>query len=148
MQGLNFPPYHFRLKNTENRTHIFDVVRKKFVVLQPEEWVRQHVIHFLMETKGYPISLINIEKQLTINGLRKRYDIIVFNKDGAIDMLIECKAPQVEINQKVFDQIAIYNLQVKSNYLMVTNGINHYYCQINHDEEKYTFLKEIPDFNR
>lgn len=148
MQGLNFPPYHFRLKNTENRTHIFDVVRKKFVVLQPEEWVRQHVVHFLMETKGYPISLINVEKQLTINGLRKRYDIIVFNKDGAIDMLIECKAPQVEIDQKVFDQIAIYNLQVKSNYLMVTNGITHYYCQINHDEEKYTFLKEIPDFKR
>lgn len=148
MQGLNFPQYHFRLKNTENRTHIFDVVRKKFVVLQPEEWVRQHVIHFLMETKGYPISLINVEKQLTINGLRKRYDIIVFNKDGAIDMLIECKAPQVEIDQKVFDQIAIYNLKVKSNYLMITNGINHYYCQINHDEEKYTFLKEIPDFNR
>jgi len=148
MQGLNFPQYHFRLKNTENRTHIFDVVRKKFVVLQPEEWVRQHVIHFLMETKGYPTSLINVEKQLTINGLRKRYDIIVFNKDGAIDMLIECKAPQVEIDQKVFDQIAIYNLKVKSNYLMITNGINHYYCQINHDEEKYTFLKEIPDFNR
>lgn len=148
MQGLNFPQYHFRLKNTENRTYIFDVVRKKFVVLQPEEWVRQHVIHFLMETKGYPISLINVEKQLTINGLRKRYDIIVFNKDGAIDMLIECKAPQVEIDQKVFDQIAIYNLKVKSNYLMITNGINHYYCQINHDEEKYTFLKEIPDFNR
>ncbi|MDT0607696.1 type I restriction enzyme HsdR N-terminal domain-containing protein [Croceitalea rosinachiae] len=148
MQALNFPTYHFRLKNTENSTYIFDVIRKKFVVLQPEEWVRQHVLCFLMETKGYPKSLINVEKQIIINGLRKRYDIIIFNKYGEIDILIECKAPDVDITQKAFDQIAIYNLKVNAKYIMVSNGINHYYCQINHEEEKYTFLKEIPDFNR
>jgi len=148
MQGLNFPSYHFRLKNTENSTYIFDVIRKKFVVLQPEEWVRQHVIHFLIRTKKYPRSLINVEKQLTINGLKKRYDVIVFNAQGDINILIECKAPEVEISQKVFDQIAIYNVKLKADYLMVTNGVNHYYCQMNHEEEKYTFLKEIPDFSR
>lgn len=148
MQVLNFPSYHFRLKNTENSTYIFDVIRKKFVVLQPEEWVRQHVVHFLLETKGYPKSLVNVEKQILIKGLRKRYDVIVFNTTGEIDILIECKAPEVPITQGVFDQIAIYNLEVKANYLMVSNGHGHYYCQMDHKAEKYTFLKEIPDFSR
>ena len=148
MQVLNFPPYHFRLKSTENSTYIFDVIRKKFVVLQPEEWVRQHIVHFLMLTKGYPKSLINVEKQLIINGLRKRYDIIVFTPQGKIDVLVECKAPDVKITQNVFDQIAIYNSKAEADYLMVSNGINHYYCQMDHLTEKYTFLEDIPDFNR
>lgn len=148
MQVLNFPPYHFRLKNTENSTYIFDVIRKKFVVLHPEEWVRQHIVQFLVKTKGYPKSLINVEKQIIINGLKKRYDIIVFNSTGEIDVLIECKAPEIVITQAVFDQIAIYNLKVKAKFLMVSNGKDHYYCQMDHGAEKYTFLREIPDFSR
>ena len=122
MQVLNFPAYDFRFKNTENKVYIFDVVRKKFVVLQPEEWVRQHVVHYLIFEKNYPLSLINVEKQLRVNNLKRRYDIVVFEPNGAIQILIECKAPEVSITQISFDQIARYNMQLQSEYLMVTNG--------------------------
>lgn len=148
MQGLNFPPYSFRIKNSQNRQYIFDGIRKKFVVLQPEEWVRQHVLRYLVFTKNYPKSLINVEKQLTINNLKKRYDVVVFNPDGSIFLLIECKAPEINITQAVFDQIARYNLQLKSKYLMVTNGLAHYYCEMDHKNEKYMFLEDIPEFSR
>ena len=128
MKDLNFPSYNFRIKNSENNTHIFDVIRKKFVVLQPEEWVRQHCIQFLINEKNFPVSLINVEKRVQINGLNKRYDIVVFNSDGSIYLIIECKAPEVKISQSAFDQIARYNLVLKASYLMVTNGLNHYFC--------------------
>ena len=148
MRPLNFPDYGFRLKNSENNTHIFDAIRKKFVVLQPEEWVRQHVVNYLMIDKKYPMSLINVEKQLTINRLRKRYDVVVFKPDGHIDILVECKAPKIDITQQTFDQIARYNLQLQANYLMVTNGLEHYYCKMDFEAEKYRFLTDIPDFSR
>ena len=99
MQNLNFPTYSFRLKNSENKTHIFDVVRKKFVVLQPEEWVRQHCIQYLIQEKNYPLSLINVEKVVLINGLKKRYDIVVFDSNGSLVLVVECKAPKVKISQ-------------------------------------------------
>ncbi|WGD34216.1 type I restriction enzyme HsdR N-terminal domain-containing protein [Olleya sp. YS] len=146
MQKLNFPTYSFRFKNSENKVSIFDVVRKKFVVLQPEEWVRQHCVHYLIEVKKYPLSLINVEKELTINDLKKRYDIVVFNTDGSIHLIVECKAPKIEIKQNTFDQIARYNLALSATYLMVTNGINHYYCSMDFEAERYQFLKDIPDY--
>lgn len=148
MQVLNFPTYNFRFKNSENKIYIFDVIRKKFVILQPEEWVRQHVVHYLLKEKKYPLSLINVEKQLKVNGLVKRYDIIIFKPDGRISILIECKAPDIQISQVTFDQIAQYNLQLQADYLMVTNGHQHFYCKMDFDQEKYSFLKDIPDFNR
>lgn len=148
MQVLNFPAYDFRFKNTENKVYIFDVVRKKFVVLQPEEWVRQHVVHYLIFEKNYPLSLINVEKQLQVNNLKRRYDVVVFQPNGSIRILIECKAPQISITQVTFDQIAQYNMQLQSDYLMVTNGLQHFYCEIDHRQEKYTFLEHIPDFSR
>ncbi|MFS4491764.1 type I restriction enzyme HsdR N-terminal domain-containing protein [Maribacter sp. 2308TA10-17] len=148
MLQLNFPAYKFRFKNSENKVQIFDVIRKKFVVLQPEEWVRQHLVHYLISEKKYPSSLINVEKQLTINGLKKRYDIVVFNSDGSIEILIECKAPDISISQTTFNQIAQYNLNLKANFLMVTNGLEHFYCKMDFEKEKYSFLKDIPDFNR
>jgi hypothetical protein len=147
VQNLNFPPYSFRLKNSENNTHIFDVIRKKFVVLQPEEWVRQHCIQYLLQEKNYPISLINVEKVVLINGLKKRYDIVVFNPDGSITLVVECKAPKVNISQSSFDQIARYNLTLKAPYLMVTNGLNHYFCTMNHDLGNYEFLETLPNYN-
>ena len=147
MQNLNFPTYSFRLKNSENNTHIFDVIRKKFVVLQPEEWVRQHCVQYLIHEKNYPISLINVEKELLINGLKKRYDIVVFNSDGSLILLVECKAPKVKISQGVFDQIARYNLKLKAPFLMVTNGLNHYFCIMNHDSESFEFLEALPNYN-
>lgn len=148
MQRLNFPTYSFRFKNSENKLSIFDVIRKKFVILQPEEWVRQHCIHYLIEDKHIPKSLINVEKELKINDLKKRYDIVVFYPDGRIFLAVECKAPHIEITQNTFDQIARYNLELKASFLMVTNGINHYYCQMDFKNERYQFLKDLPKFNR
>ncbi len=148
MEALNFPRFNFRVKNTENHLRIFDIVRKKFVVLQPEEWVRQHVVHYLNTVKGYPLSLLNVEKKLSVNGLTKRYDIIVFNNDGSIHILVECKAPTVLIDQSTFDQVARYNLKANATYLMLTNGLSHYYCQLDMKTENYRFLKDIPDFSR
>ena len=145
MQKLNFPEYSFRFKNSENKVLIFDEIRKKFVVLTPEEWVRQHVIKFLLQEKKYQKSYINVEKNIKINGLSKRYDVVVFNPDGSIFLLVECKAPEVSITQNVFDQIARYNLKLNAQHLMVTNGLNNYFCQMDFLNEKYIFLKELPN---
>jgi len=125
---------------------IFDEIRKKFIILTPEEWVRQHVIQFLLVEKKYPKSLINVEKILKVNDLRKRYDIVVFNPDGSIFILIECKAPEIKTAQATFDQIARYNMTLKAQFLMVTNGHNHYFCQMDFENEKYQFLTELPTY--
>jgi hypothetical protein len=146
VQKLNFPTYSFRLKNRENKRFIFDDIRKKFVILQPEEWVRQHCINYLVVHKNYPKSLINVEKELKINGLTKRYDIVIYNSDGSIHLIVECKSPKININQDAFDQIARYNLTLNATYLMVTNGINHYYCAMDFKAERYQFLKDIPQY--
>lgn len=146
MQKLNFPDYSFRFKNSENKVSIFDEIRKKFIILTPEEWVRQHTIQFLLQEKKYPKSYINAEKTITINGTTKRYDLVVFKPNGELFLLVECKAPEVTISQQTFDQIARYNLKLNADYLMVTNGLNHYFCEMNLEEEKYIFLKELPKF--
>lgn len=148
MHQLNFSPYQFRVKNSENGHQIFDIVRRKFVALHPEEWVRQHTIHYLVKEKNYPLSIINVEKQLKINQLTKRADIVVFKNTGEVDILIECKAYDIAISQDTFDQIARYNLKLKANYLMVTNGMEHYFCQMDWRNEKYHFINEIPAFSR
>lgn len=145
MQKLNFPDYSFRFKNRD-KLRIFDPIRKKFLVLQPEEWVRQHVIQFLLQEKNCPLSLINAEKELKINGLSKRYDIVVYNPDGSIYLIVECKAPEVRISQGTFDQIARYNLELKAEYLMVTNGLRHYFCKMDYTHEKYRFIEDIPGY--
>jgi hypothetical protein len=147
MQKLNFPDYSFRFKNSENKVSIFDEIRKKFIILTPEEWVRQHTIQFLLQEKKYPKSYINAEKTITINGTTKRYDLVVFKPNGELFLLVECKAPEVTISQQTFDQIARYNLKLNADYLMVTNGLNHYFCEMNLEEEKYIFLKELPEFH-
>jgi hypothetical protein len=147
VQQLNFPRFPFRFKNSENKISIFDCIRKKFVILQPEEWVRQHCVLYLITVKGYPKSLINIEKELIVNGLRKRYDIVIFNPNGNIHLIVECKSPTVTINQDTFDQIAQYNRSLNANFLMVTNGINHYYCQMDFENERYNFLQDIPFYS-
>lgn len=146
MQKLNFPPFEFRFKNSENKLSIFDVVRKKFILLTPEEWVRQHVLHDLINTHRYPISLISVEKVVRVNGMNKRYDLVVYRPNGTIYLLIECKAPEVKITQDTFDQIARYNFQLRSEYLYVTNGINHYYCKMDYTQEKYIFLRDLPSY--
>ena len=108
--------------------------------------MRQHVVQFLLQEKKYPKSHINVEKLLKINDLKKRYDVVVFNADGSIRILIECKAPEIKIAQNTFDQIARYNLTLRAEFLMVTNGHNHYFCQMDFENEKYHFMKELPHF--
>jgi type I site-specific restriction endonuclease len=144
MQKLNFPEYSFRFKNSENKVSVFDEIRKKFVVLTPEEWVRQHVVQFLIVSKKYPKSYINVEKSIQINGLTKRYDVVVFYPNGKIFLVIECKAPEIKISQETFNQIARYNLNLKASYLMVTNGLNHYFCEMDFEKEQYNFLNDLP----
>ena len=147
MQPLNLPTYKFKIKSNENKYSIFDIVRKKYVILTPEEWVRQHIIHYLIEEKKYPISLMAIEKKVTINKLTKRTDILIFNTKGLPHIIVECKAPSVNINQNAFDQIARYNLKLNATYLIVTNGLKHYYCKMDFINEEYVFLKTIPNYN-
>ena len=146
MHALNFPSYSFRFKNSENKIAVFDVLRKKFVLLTPEEWVRQHVVQFLLTEKKMPQSLLNVEKQLRVNQMLKRYDLLVYNPDGSIHLVVECKAASVPITQETFDQIARYNLSLKAKYLMVTNGLQHYYCQMDYEQEKYHFLPDLPEW--
>lgn len=147
MQIINFPDYEFRFKSNENKTLIFDIIRKKFVTLTPEEWVRQHVIHFLVFELKYPRSHINIEKQLTLHNTKKRYDLVVFKPSGDIHIIVECKAPNIAIDQDVFDQIARYNFVLNASYLMLTNGLEHYFCSMDFQQEEYLFLKELPVYS-
>ncbi len=148
MQKLNFPNYSFRFKNSENKIAAFDEIRKKFVILTPEEWVRFHTVQFLIHEKYFPKSLINVERQLNLGKLIKRYDVVVYNSNGGIHLIVECKAPSIKITQATFDQIARYNMSLKAKYLMVTNGLDHFFCQLDYVQEKYLFLKELPPFLR
>lgn len=147
MLKLNFSNYEFRFKSNENKTLIFDIIRKKFVVLTSEEWVRQHILQFLVSEKKYPLSHINVEKQIKLLNTNKRYDIVVFNPNGSIHIIVECKAPTIAISQRVFDQIARYNFVLHADYLFVSNGLDHYYCKMDYEKEKYIFLKEIPVYS-
>jgi hypothetical protein len=146
MQALNFPTYNFKIKSSENKLFIFDIVRKKYVSLTPEEWVRQHFVHYLIEEKKYPISLIAIEKKLTINNLTKRTDILIFTSEGKPNIIVECKAPNVKLTQNSFDQVARYNLKLDANYLIVSNGLEHYFCFMDFKKERYVFLETIPNY--
>ena len=147
MHKLNLPSYQFKIKSSENKQLIFDTLRKKYVVLTPEEWVRQNFVQYLIKEKNYPSSLVAIEKQLTINTLKKRFDILIFNTDGSSKIIVECKAPSIKITQDTFDQIARYNLKLNADYLVVTNGMAHFSCKLDEANEQYIFLKEIPEYS-
>ena len=147
MEQLNLPAFDFRLKHEGKKTQIFDSVRKKFVTLTPEEWVRQHFIRYLISEKKVPASLIAVEMGLKYIELKKRSDIVIYNKEGNPILMVECKAPDVKITQDVFDQIARYNMALKVKYLALTNGISHYYCLIDHAASSYSFLEELPVYS-
>ena len=124
-------------------TFIFDILRKKMFLLTPEEWVRQHVLNFLV-LKKIPITHIAVEKQIIINSLNKRFDVVIYNNMGDVIMLVECKSPSIKLTQNVFDQISIYNLNLNSKYCMVTNGLDHIYFKIDKLSKKFTFVKDFP----
>lgn len=146
MEKLNLPTYTFKTKFINEKNCIFDEFRRKYVVLTPEEWVRQNFLHFLVNEKNFSKSLLSVEKNLTINTMPFRADIVAYNKNAIPVLLVECKAPKVKITQDTFEQIATYNIQLKVEYLIVTNGMSHYCCKINFADSSYEFLKEIPDY--
>lgn len=146
MDKLNFPDFEFSFKSKENKPHIFDPIRKKWLVLNPEEWVRQHCIQYLLNFKNVPLGLIQVEKKININQTEKRYDLVVFNRNQSISLLVECKAPSVNLTQKSFDQIARYNSILKSDYLMLTNGLKHFFCRMDYTKGHYVFLTDLPNF--
>jgi predicted type IV restriction endonuclease len=147
MLELNLPTYAYKLRKSEDRTEIFDVVRKKYLKLSPEEWVRQHIIHYLLNQKGFPLSHIMPEQALEVNTLKKRCDILAFNRDGKAVLLVECKAPHIKIEQKTFNQIAQYNYALRLNYLFVSNGLMHYYAYVDFENKTYHFLEELPNYS-
>lgn len=146
MLKLSFPNYEFRLKKIDEKRFIFDEIRKKYIELTAEEWVRQNCIKFLINEKKYKSQLIAIEKKIILNNLTKRFDIIAYDNNGDPNLLVECKAPNIAIRQETFDQILSYNRVVNSKYLMITNGIIHYYCKIDNIDNKINFLKDIPNY--
>ncbi|HCC69678.1 MAG TPA: restriction endonuclease subunit R [Bacteroidales bacterium] len=148
MKKLNLPAYSFRFKSGEDgKALIFDEIRKKYVVLTPEEWVRQHFVNYLVREKSYPIALLAVEVMFKMNKLVRRADILVYNKKGEPVLIVECKAPEVNINAAVFDQIMSYNLKFRLKYIVVTNGLKHYACLINIENGEWSFLDSIPEYD-
>ncbi len=141
---LNLPSFEVKLTESGDKTFIFDEIRRKKVVLTPEEWVRQHFVQFLLNHHGYSKNYIKIEKQIKVNDRIKRFDALVYDKNAKPMILIECKAPEVKITQATFAQIATYNMTLRVPYLIVTNGLNHFICEINFEENSYEYLQEIP----
>jgi len=146
MQSLNLPTYSFKLKSGRGRNLIFDEIRKKYIALTPEEWVRQNFIRYLISEKAYPASLISLEKHFTYNRMQKRSDILVYDRNANPVLMVECKSPDVKISQAVFDQIALYNLKFRVPYLIVTNGMYHYCCRYTEEKRNYIFLEDIPEY--
>lgn len=148
MKQLALPAYSFSLKSDKGTELIFDDIRKKWIVLTPEEWVRQHFIRYLIDHKAYPASLIGVEVTFKVNSLTRRADILVYNRLGNPVLIVECKAPSVKIDNKVFDQVVAYNFRFRLPYIVVTNGLKHFACSISSDTSPdYTFLKSIPAYN-
>lgn len=148
MEVLNLPPYSFKQIQKDDKPLIYDIFRKCFVALTPEEWVRQHFLMWLVNDFGYPAGLIAVETALKYNQLKKRADAVVYNKDTVPVMLIECKAPGVEITQATFEQAARYNFIFNTSYLALTNGLMHYCCRIDHQKQSLVYLEKIPSYSQ
>ena len=146
MQNLNLPKASLRLNEKNGKTMVFDEVRKKMVVLQPEEWVRQHIIQYLHHSLGYPLTLLAVEKGLNFNGKSWRADIVAYNNKGIPKLIVECKAPEIAISEQTFRQAARYNLVYKVPFLVVSNGLNHYCSRVNLEESTFEFLNEFPTY--
>lgn len=146
MNKLNLPEFDYKLKKADGKVWIFDVIRKKYIVLTAEEWVRQHFIHYLITVKKYPRSLIRVEGGLLYNELQKRTDIVVYNREGNPWMIVECKAPSMPVSPATLSQASVYNSSLRADYLCVTNGLIHYCALIDWQEKKTSLLQEFPPF--
>jgi len=140
------PNVALKTKSVEGTIQVFDVIRKKYFVLTPEEWVRQHFIHYLNNEKNYPMGLMGVEKMVKYNALKTRADIVLYTREGKAKMIVECKAPNIKITQDTFNQIAKYNFKLKVEYLVVTNGIQHFCCRMDYENNSISFLDDIPTF--
>ena len=146
MYQLNLPEYTFRTKTENSKTLIFDSIRKKFVVLTPEEWVRQNFIQYLIQEKKYPQNLMAVEKQVKVNLQQRRFDLLIYRRNGSPYLIAEFKAPNVKITQNAFDQVVRYNMALRVERVVVSNGMQHFACEIDYEKNSYSFLKEIPSF--
>jgi hypothetical protein len=146
MVTLNLPSFDYKLKKENGTVFILDIIRKKYLVLTPEEWVRQHFVHYLINTLQYPRALIKIEGGLRFNELQKRSDIVVFSREGAPWMVIECKAPDQKLSQRTLHQASVYNHSLRAKYLTVTNGLTHLCCEINWTTGKTAILESLPEY--
>ena len=147
MQQLNLPPFNIKVAEREGQTTIYDFLRHRYLRLTPEEWVRQHFTHFLVEHKGYPTALLANEVTIYVNGVARRCDSVLYKAAGGMPrMIIEYKAPHIHITQSVFQQIYSYNSVLRADYLIVSNGINHYCCHVDYDNMRVDFLKDIPNY--
>ena len=144
MLDLNLPPFDRKITMKDDKPFIFDIIRRQYVALTPEEWVRQHFVHYLINHKGYPQSLMANEVQLKLTGMSRRCDTVVYDRELKPRVIVEYKAPTVNITQKVFDQICRYNMVLQVDYLIVTNGLTHYCCKVDNGARSYTFLREVP----
>ena len=147
MKKLNFPDFQFKIKKENNNNVIFDEIRKKWIVLTPEEWVRQNFIKYLI-SKNYPKSLINCEKSFYINKVLKRYDIVVYDINGKVSILVECKSPNINVIKEHFEQVMRYNIELKSEMIIVTNGLNHFYFKLDKIKNQYIQEKELKSHNK
>ena len=145
MKSLNLPPFEYKVKKQNGQVWIFDSIRKRYVVLTPEEWVRQHFIHFLIERKGYPAQLIAVEKEIQVCGMKRRFDIVCYDRQATPYLIVECKAPSVSLSQVVFDKALQYNLSISARFVAITNGCEHYCGEIS-GTNQFRGLPEIPDF--
>ena len=148
MQRLNLPEYQFNIKNEVKGLKIFDTLRRRWVTLTPEEWVRQNFVRYLIEEKEFPAALMNNEISLSQNGIKRRCDTLVANHLGEPLVIVEYKAPTVEITQKTFDQIVRYNMALHARYLIVSNGLHHYCCFMDYENNSFSFLQDIPYYNQ
>lgn len=146
MLSLNLPAFDAKIALVDGKNAIWDIIRQKYVALTPEEWVRQHFVHYLIEHKGYPRTLMANEVQLNLNGTKKRCDTVLYQRDFSTKMILEYKAPHIEITQAVFNQITRYNIVLKVDYLVVSNGRQHYCCHMDYAHNTYSFLPEIPTY--
>ena len=146
MDRLNLPTYFFTVKSEAGRKYIFDPVRKKYVILNPEEWVRQNFIQYLVHEKSFPVSLITVEREFLFNRMKKRTDILVYETSGDPVLMVECKSPDIKITRQVFDQIGLYNLTYRLKWLIVTNGLQHFCCRMNPATGRYDFADEMPSW--
>lgn len=143
---LIFPPFDIKIKKIDGKTTIFDIIRKKYIVLAPEEWVRQHLIHFLINNLKYPKSLISVEDGMNVNKMQKRSDVVVYDRNGALFLVVECKSAKVKLTQKSMDQLSSYNQYYKATYLALTNGLQLFVCRVDYTNKSIEFIDQFPQF--